>query len=258
VAVAISMVVAACGVSPIPSIAQSGEDQRAAFLAAKGACPLHPQIASLDDTLTRYAISLFALNTGVYSGTVSLYSGNERFDVNFSGMSAAGNDDHTARSSAIVVRFPNSTRIDGALVTALTRPQGVTCRVPYAPWTPDQTPTGPQQDAYVAGMRRAFAISAPPPVSDPRPCSTPDHAARTISAAEPDYPGAPQDADVTLTVLVDDHDAVVGTWIDTSSGAPALDAAALEATSGSAFQSASFRCKPVIAFYRFIVSFRKS
>lgn len=227
-------------------------------------CALSTRVRQLDDTHTLYAVSLRSWETGRGSGIVALWAGDRRYDVAFRNLVTLDTRDVTTPDTAVVVRFPVPTALDGAVVTSLE--EGVTtrsCEPWFSPWvsTARMDParlTREQrrlEEQVLAGARAAAIVDAPAAIGDPRPCTTPDRTARTTYAVEPEMPRASGGGLAVVLVLLDTSDHLISARIQRSAGDPRLDAAALGAARGSEFQGQTFRCRRVIGGYLFSVQF---
>ncbi len=217
-------------------------------------CPVRPYVTLLDDSKTRYAVSLDAIHAGDYSGTITMYAGNSRYDIPFHGLTATGFDRRGGHATPLVIQFPQSTNLDGAWVSALDGAPA--CEVAYAPWASNYPNYGRSDAAYLAELRLLKPVDAPSPTIEARACDVPDRVARTLKAAPvrvADVAGGP-DATVGVLVLIDDQNAVIGEKISESASFPADDQAALDTVARSTFLGATFRCRPIVAYYLFRVS----
>ena len=227
-------------------------------------CPLSTRVRDLDDTHTRYAVSLRALETGRASGTVALWAGSRRYDVPFRDVLALDSRDRISPETSFTVHFGAPTTLDGAVVTAIDeggmmRP----CDPWFAPWVPvgragtdyrtaeDRT----TEERFLSRARAATAIDAPAAVADPTTCATPNQSARTVYAVTPDRPRFGGTGLSVVLVLVDPTDKVVDARIQTSSGHRQLDEVALSAARLSEFQGQVFRCRHIMGGYLFSVEF---
>lgn len=237
------------------------------------------RVVKLDDAGTRYAIALFTHSgTDRFSGTIGLYSGEERYDVHFDGATAV-DPREPAVPTPLVVRFDQAAVIEGAAVTAI---DGTTC-VPVAePWRPGAPVTGrigslifgrrqpaplaavpSNPDAsswsrFLAAAAAAPLLSVAPPVAEePVACSRPAVAATTeYAAGGRDAANAVRtsgQADVLVTI--GRGGVVQSARIERPSGSAAIDSAALDAAGASRFRPAIFRCRPYGGSYIFSVLF---
>lgn len=228
-----------------------------------GWCPVSVEVRSLDAVHGLYALRLGSFNTGRASGTIALYAKDLRYDIPFTDAVAAGWTDKTTVPTPIVVRFPQYVYAEGAYVSSLNDPQPAPCSAPFVPWRrygSYQLPfwTGGQTDpAFLDAARAAVPQDAPEPVSDPRPCTTPDRLASTIRADEPTYPRDAHGAQGTATVRVvlNADDSVYGVLLEQSTQSLELDRAALVSAQRSRYRGATFRCKPAVGVYLFLVTF---
>ena len=242
------------------------------------------RIETLDDTNTRYAIALFTHDgTHAVSGTVTLYHGDDRYDVHFTGATAADPRDRNATPSPIVVRFETPVDVEGALAVT-SEPTGC---APSEPWHPHfivtgrigatfvgvgrharlgPTPSNPD-DALWARFRAAASIaSVLAPVAVAREpniaCARPNIPGATAfvatrraeldAAALARYAGGQVDVLVTL----DDTGAVAKTRVERSSGSIDVDRGALAAVEASTFRAAIFHCRPYGGSYIFTADIR--
>lgn len=227
-------------------------------------CPLSTRVREVDDTHTRYAVSFRAFETGRAAGIVALWAGDRRYDVPFRDAVALDSRDQTSPETAFVVRFAAPTALDGAVVTAID--EGGTlqpCGPWYAPWvsiarssadrrTPSDRST---EEQFLSRARAAVAVDAPPAVTDPTPCATPNRPAQTTYAAEPVQPQFSEGGTSSVLVLLDPSDKIASARIEKSSGDRRLDNTALNAARRSEFQGQIFRCRHVMGAYLFTVQF---
>jgi TonB family protein len=227
-------------------------------------CPLSARVRDVDDTRTRYAVSFRALETGRASGTLALWAGGLRYDVPFRDAVALDSRDRISPETSFVVRFPEPTTLDGAVVTAIDEGSGLRpCDPWFAPWVPvarsatdgRTAAERTSEERFLSRARAATAIAAPPSVADPVSCAAPNRPGRTVHAVGPDRPMSGRTGISTVMVLLDPNDHVAGARIQTSSGDPQLDDAALAAASRSEYQGQMFRCRHVMGGYLFTVEF---
>ena len=240
------------------------------------------RVETLDDTNTRYAIALFTHDgTHAVSGTVALYHGDDRYDVHFTGATAADPRDRNATPSPIVVRFETPVDVEGALAVT-SEPTGC---APSEPWRPHFIVTG-RIGAVFVGVGRparlgpppsnpddalwvrvhaaasAAAVLAPDPVvQEPHvDCARANIPATTAFVAEPaqlevalaHYAGGRVDVLVTL----DATGAVVKTRVEQASGSIDVVRGALAAVEASTFRAAIFHCRPYGGSYIFTADIR--
>ncbi|MEA2786293.1 MAG: hypothetical protein QOF71_2397 [Candidatus Eremiobacteraeota bacterium] len=227
-------------------------------------CPLSTRVHDVDDTHTRYAVSMRALETGRASGIVALWAGNRRFDVPFRDVLALDSRDRISPETSFTVRFAAPTTLDGAVVTAID--EGGTlrpCDPWFAPWIPVSR-TAPDrrtaeerttEERFLSRARAATPIDAPAAVADATTCAVPNQSARTVYAVTPDRPRFGGTGLTVVMVLVDPTDKVAGARIQTSSGNRQLDEVALSAARLSEFQGQIFRCRHIMGGYLFSVEF---
>lgn len=261
----ISATALACAIITRAASAQTAPPPTATALPGlTTSCALSTRVRQLDDTHTLYAITLRSLEAGRSSGNVALWADDRRFDVAFHDLVTLDTRDRATPDTAVVVRFPAPTALDGAVVTSLDE-DGTrrSCEPWFSPWVStarmDPARLTPEQrrleDQVLAGARAATVVDAPAAVTDPKPCATPDQTARTTYAVEPQMPRASGGGLAVVLVLLDTSDRVIGARIQRSAGDPRLDAAALGAARGSEFQGQTFRCRRVIGAYLFSVQF---
>jgi outer membrane biosynthesis protein TonB len=209
----------------------------------------------------RYAVYLAATDGNNVSGMLALYSGAIRYDVPFHDL-VADDGRNSTKPTVIVVKFPAPVAIESAVVSALDTGNGNThCSIPFAPWTVEAAQgTEPAPKRTMEWFRGAVAaaeiVAAPAPVNDPRPCATPDRAGRTVKAYEPETAeNFTLKGDVVVVVTIDEKDHLIGAEILESSGSGDMDNIAVGAAMRSQFAGATFRCRPIVGEYRFVVSF---
>jgi TonB family protein len=233
-----------------------------------GWCPLSTIVRDLDDTHTRFAVSLESFNTGRASGTVALWAGDRRYDVPFHNVVAVDSRVPEKEQAAVVVRFPTPITLDGAVVTAIDDGGGMRpCDPWYSPWiAPAQLGISVQaadesedkariEAMFLAAARTIAPVEAPTPVADPSRCTTPYRAARTVHDFEPESPQFAGKGTAFVQVLLDPSDKISGVRIERSSGRRALDETALRAARLSEFQGQIFRCRHVMGSYLFSIEF---
>jgi TonB family protein len=226
-------------------------------------CPVSVDVRTLDSMNGLYSIRLASLDTGKASGTISLYAHDVRYDIPFSQAIVPGWGDRTTAPTPIVVRFPRPVDFDGAYVSSLDNPTPAPCATPFVPWIrygSNHLPFGivtTTDAAFERAAQAAVPVDAPPPVPDARPCETPDRRASTIHAAEPTYPREASSVSGTATVrvILNADDSVYGVLLERSTQNDALDRSALVAARNSRYLGATFRCKPTVGVYLFLVSF---
>jgi TonB family protein len=201
---------------------------------------------------------------GQASGTIALWAGAARYDIPFRNAVATDTRERTAGGTPIIVRFPLPVVLDGAAVASLIE-NGTEqrCDPLFAPWFPGQ-PAGPERrtaaerraaDEFLERAAAISGIEAPDPITDPRPCTTPDRTARTVVATQPEAPPYGASGFVDVLVVLDATDRVTNVRVDRSRATQSMERAALAAASTSQFTGATFRCHPIVGAYRFSVEF---
>ncbi len=262
-AFAVCMTVSIANVSAQTAPAASASPGPAAT-ATPAWCPLSTRVSELDATHTRFAVSFTSFDTGRASGIVALWAGDRRYDVPFHNVVAPDTRDRTTASTAIVVRFPAPTTLDGAVVTSIEDDGALRpCDPWYAPWVANM-PIGPDlrtpadrraKEQFLTAARAAVAVDAPGAIADAKPCTTPDQPGRTVFAPEPVKPAFTGTGLAVVLVLIDPSDRIVNVRLERSSGDARLDATALTTARDSEFRGQLFRCRHVMGSYIFTVQF---
>jgi TonB family protein len=261
-----------CGAAAL-AVGRSATAQSAKSQTNDPACPagvlsfvaLEPASATGARTYA-VAFETFAAAAGRLSGTVSLYSGAQRYDVPFKGVIAVpALASEVGKAVPITIRFNRDVAVEAAYLSAIDGPNAGPCGLGNIYMS---KPGSGQNDLFPLNRdlreraQNVQPIDAPPPASDPRPCDKPDVPASTTFAATPRYPdlagqrGDSGIAEITVALAADGR--VLAAWLYKSSGWPLLDAAGLAAASVSRFSAGTFRCKPVFGIYKFVTDFEHS
>ncbi len=227
-------------------------------LSATTWCPIMPLVTDLDGARTRYAVALSGVNGGPASGTLSLYSGDQRFDVPFANVTVVATNDATSVPTPIVVRFAAPTKLDGATMT-----RAGTCELPFSPWTPNTKQRGAvplPETPFLRAARAATPVDAPQPTTDALTCAKPYAEHGDHFAPKPQWPRIAEQqmafGTIDLLVVVNANGSLFGTRVDRSAGTPTFDATALAWVGNSRFDPEIFRCRPVAGAYHYAITFR--
>ncbi|MBV9646188.1 MAG: hypothetical protein JO043_01850 [Candidatus Eremiobacteraeota bacterium] len=213
-----------------------------------------------------YAVRLDALaqQSTRTSGTLALFAGDDRYDVNFSDVLARGRAD--SRSAVpIVVRFPAAVHIDRGYIAALGAPRVQSCvtmtREADDPQASGRIPAW--FGALLERTRELHVVEAPRPQKEARAqCSLQNRRAYAKSLATPSVlPGAlpselqSKPVDVPVLVMLSDSGSVLDARPAHPSSLPALDDAAVDAARRSAFVPQLVRCRPQGGEYLFVMTY---
>jgi hypothetical protein len=251
--------------------------------APPGQCsPFVGGVVPLDDTRTRYALAFFTHDgTRRASGAVSLYAGDDRYDVSFVDATAVDPRDRDATPTPVVVMFATPVTLDLAVVTAV---DGAACNPRSEPWRPRKPVTGtlgrtavgiygsrriapfsyePSDalwDRFRAKIPSAGAIAAQPVVHEAHvACGKESVVGTTARAVQPDLSqeqiGRFASGRAVILVSLDAASTVVRTRVEDSSGDGSLDRIARDAAQRGEYRSPAIRCRPYAASYLFEVYF---
>ncbi|MBV9102614.1 MAG: TonB family protein [Candidatus Eremiobacteraeota bacterium] len=198
------------------------------------------------------------------SGTVTVYSGDDRYDIPFHDAVAAPDvDGPEHQPHPIVVRFPDRVTIDAAYLSAIDGPHGGPCNVGNV-WFHNapsvrSTFTDLRDQRTFEQSKAVVQIAAPVPTKEPRPCGTPDSPGRLVHASQASWPQFAklrgEDGQVTIEVFVRSDGGVGSTRVWSSSGYKDLDDEAIRSAVTSKFEAPTFRCRRVFGTYKFYVQF---
>jgi TonB family protein len=222
---------------------------------------LIPLDASADGKASVYAVTLSSLSgvSGTASGTLSLISDRQRYDVPFKDAIATGDPEHATNPSMIFVKFAEPTDILGARVASLDGDSGGPC-LPYTTWghwvRSKASPTDLAAQATTRA-KTAQAILAPPPIDvQPLPCAGPDADVRATLAAHPADPVNHRGSNVVeVEVYIADDGTAAGAAIYKSSNFPDLDQAALDTALRSTYTPRIRHCRAMGGEYIFRADF---
>lgn len=235
-------------------------DQALCLALLENLTPLDP---APGDVATTYAMSLSSLNDapGVASGTVALFTGDQRYEVPFKGATVRGDLQKDVAATPIVVRFPRPIHVSRAYVSSLVAPSGGPCS-PLS--TPASWKIEAETPAHIAFMQAARALhpaAAPAGVhAEPAQCAGPDRDAATKVAVAPAVPSMASQQGATgtaqIAVILTDDARVVGVKVFRSSGNWLLDDAALAGALKSSYQTEIRNCLAIGGIYIYRAEFQ--
>lgn len=248
-----------------------------------GQCsPFVGGVVPVDDARTRYALAFFSHDgTRRASGAVSLYAGDDRYDVDFADATVVDPRDRDAAPSPVVVVFAAPVTIDLAVVTAI---DGTACDPRLEPWYPKKPvtaligrtsvgvygapradlfryePSAAVWDRFRAEIPAAHAVEARPVVHEAHVACAREHVgATTALAAQPDLSQEQisrfASGRAVILVSLDAANTVVRTRVEESSRNGALDRIAADAAARAEFRSPVVRCRPYAGSYLYEVVF---
>jgi hypothetical protein len=210
-------------------------------------------------------------SAGRLGGIVSLFSGNDRYDVHVPDVVAAGSAASTLGSATpAVVHLPSAVTVDAAYLSALDGPNGGPCDAAFV-WL--KQPPSARQSALTTVLQKfeenlrgqaagVKPIDATPAVAQAAPsCTKPNEPPKVVRRAQIVMVGGDQmAAGVLITeAALSDTGSVVDAWIWGWAGAPgtlsSLGDFALQETKASGYSPGTFRCKNVASIYLGVVSF---
>jgi len=212
---------------------------------------------------TSYALTFDSLDgkDGAVSGTVALYSGNQRYELTFPA-TVAGDARSADKRAPLVVRFPAPVKIDSAVLTSISGPEGGPCLPVVAHQVEPSRWWALSQDALFARAARTAPVDAPSPeVLPASECRVPSRTAH-LKVSVPTPRLATTDLEtgsalVEVEVVVDDTGNAMNATVMHSSLNSAMDDAALYAAARSTYEPETFRCQNVGGYYKFIAEFAR-
>jgi TonB family protein len=223
-------------------------------------CPLHVIVYRAKGAANVYVFALRADGEGGQtSGILSVYSGNDRYDVPYANRQALGTTDVlVAQENRFAVKFPPNVAIDAAYVARMMIPEPFDCPLGFV-WPRDAEGSAGVQE-IASDVLREPAVPAPAPVTEPSPtCAEPERRLQTHEIKSPEIRDFVHENGITgevqFKVMVLPDGSAGGAEVTKSSGSAVVDQAVKLAALQSTFDPELWHCRPIISRFLYTIQY---